>query len=63
MDRPLHSSQWHRAASLRPRWRAHARSDPQVVRGETWHVASGDGRTSVLRLDASAWSIAGRCDG
>lgn len=63
MDRPLHSSQWHRVASLRPRWRAHARSDPQVVRGETWHVASGDGRTSVLRLDASAWSIAGRCDG
>ena len=63
MDRPLHSSQWHRVASLRPRWRAHARSDPQAVRGETWHVASGDGRASVLRLDASAWSIAGRCDG
>jgi putative peptide zinc metalloprotease protein len=63
MDRPLHSSQWHRVAGLRPRWRLHARSDPQQVRGETWHVVSGDGRSALLRLDATAWAIAARCDG
>ncbi|MFM1988869.1 MAG: hypothetical protein RJA99_1826 [Pseudomonadota bacterium] len=63
MDRPLHSDRWHRVATLRPRWRLHARTDPQRVRGETWHVVSGDGRGGSMRLDAAAWSIAGRCDG
>jgi putative peptide zinc metalloprotease protein len=62
-ERPLHSERWHQVASLRPRWRLHARSDPQRVRGATWHVASGDARTNAIRLDGSAWSIAGRCDG
>jgi putative peptide zinc metalloprotease protein len=63
MERPLHSSQWYRVADLRPRWRLHARSDPQQVRGRTWHVVSGDGRSALLRLDEAAWSIAARCDG
>ena len=63
VDRPLHSPLWHRVATLRPRWRIHARADPQVVRGATWHVVTGDGRSDALRLDAAAWSIAGRCDG
>jgi len=63
MDTPLHSPLWHRVALLRPRWRLHARADPQVVRGQTWQILSGDGRASVLRLDAGAWAIAGRCDG
>ncbi len=63
MEQPLHSERWHLVAALRPRWRLHARSDPQRVRGATWHVVSGDGRTEALRLDAAAWSIAGRCDG
>lgn len=63
MHRPLHSERWHRVATLRPRWRLHARSDPQVVRGTTWHVVSGDGIANALRLDPAAWSIAGRCDG
>jgi putative peptide zinc metalloprotease protein len=62
-ERPLHSERWHRVAALRPRWRLHARSDPQQVRGATWHVVIGDGRSSAMRLDAAAWSIAGRCDG
>jgi putative peptide zinc metalloprotease protein len=62
-DRPLHSPLWHRVAALRPRWRIHARADPQSVRGATWHVVVGDGRTDALRLDAAAWAIAGRCDG
>lgn len=60
---PLHSAHWHRVAALRPRWRLHARARRQVVRGEAWHVVSGDGDAGVLRLDAAAWSIAGRCDG
>jgi len=63
MDTPLHSPLWHRVALLRPRWRLHARADPQVVRGQTWQILSGDGRSGVLRLDAPAWAIAGRCDG
>lgn len=63
MERPLHSDRWHQVAALRPRWRMHARSDRQQVRGATWHIVSGDGRSGTLRLDAGAWSIVGRCDG
>ena len=63
MERPLHSDRWHHVAALRPRWRMHARSDRQVVRGATWHIVCGDGRSGTLRLDAGAWSIVGRCDG
>lgn len=62
-DAPLHSAQWYRVAALRPRWRLHARAQRQLVRGEAWHVVSGDGAGGVLRLGAAAWSIAGRCDG
>jgi putative peptide zinc metalloprotease protein len=63
MERPLHSDRWHQVAALRPRWRMHAHSDRQQVRGAIWHVVSGDGRSGTLRLDAGAWSIVGRCDG
>jgi len=63
MDAPLQSGHWHRVAGLRPRWRLHARSARHAVRGEVWHVVSGDARAETLRLDAASWSIAGRCDG
>jgi len=63
VESPLHSPLWHQVAPLRPRWRLHARADPQVVRGQTWQVLTGDGRAGSIRLDAAAWAIAGRCDG
>ncbi len=60
---PLHSAQWFRVATLKPRLDSGARVQRQVVRGEVWHVLVRADGTRSFRLNAAAWSLIGRCDG
>lgn len=59
----LYSARWHRVAGLRPRLAATVRVRRQPLRGERWIVlADATGGRSV-RLNATAYRIAGRLDG
>ena len=59
----LYSPRWHRVAGLRPQLTAQLRVRRQAVRGERWWVlmAAQGGRS--VRLNATAWALAGRLDG
>ncbi len=60
---PLHSVQWFRVDTLKPRLDAAAQVSRSVVRGAVWHLLHrGDGGRS-FRLGAAAWALVGRCDG
>lgn len=59
----LFSSRWHRVCGLRPRLVRTLRVRRQRLRGERWLLLSGvDGGRSV-RLNATAYALAGRLDG
>lgn len=59
----LYSPRWHRVAALRPQLAPQLRLRRQQVRGERWWLllAAQGGRS--VRLNATAWSLAGRLDG
>ena len=59
----LYSPRWHRIAGLRPQLAPQLRVRRQQVRGERWWLllAAQGGRS--VRLNATAWALAGRLDG
>ena len=59
----LYSPRWYRVASLRPRLSPNARLRRQRLRGETWYLLADALGGRSVRLNASAYAIAGRCDG
>lgn len=59
----VHSERWYKVEGLRPRLARSARFRRQRVRGEVWHVLSGEGAGASHRLNRSAWSFVGRCNG
>lgn len=59
----VYSVRWYRVAGLKPRLAETVRVRRQHLRGETWYVLSGQGAGRSVRLNASAYAIAGRFDG
>ena len=59
----VHSARWHRVAGLSPRLSQHTRVHRQTVRGELWYVLANPANGRSLRLNASAYALAGRFDG
>jgi putative peptide zinc metalloprotease protein len=62
-DNPLHSTQWHRVASLHPRLQPGTRIQRQVIRGEEWFVFTHPVSGRHYRLNRKAYMFAGRMDG
>jgi putative peptide zinc metalloprotease protein len=63
MNESLFSPHWHRVASLKPRLRAQVRVLRQASRDRHWTLLSDPAGGRQLRLNESAYAIAGRCDG
>ncbi len=59
----VHSDHWYRVASLKPRLSPHVRLRRQALRGETWFVLADDITGRSVRLNRSAYAVAGRFDG
>ncbi|MEO8279284.1 MAG: PqqD family protein, partial [Ideonella sp.] len=59
----VHSSRWHRVASLKPRLTPHLRIRRQLVRGERWIMLDDQISGRSVRLNAAAYSMVGRFDG
>ncbi len=63
MPASVFSDRWYRVIDLRPRLRPNVRVNRQLIRDETWFLLSSGGKSKTHRLNASAWSFVGRCDG
>ncbi len=59
----VYSPRWHRVALLKPRLSAHLRLRRQRLRGDTWYLLSNRFNGRNLRLNATAYGLAGRFDG
>lgn len=59
----LYSPRWHRVAGLRPQLTPQLRVRRQQVRGERWWVLMPAQGGRSVRLNATAWALAGRLDG
>ncbi|MBK7238329.1 MAG: hypothetical protein IPI02_23075 [Sterolibacteriaceae bacterium] len=59
----VYSARWYRVANLKPRLSAQLQLRRQRLRGETWYVLAERGRARFVRLNAAAYSMAGRFDG
>ena len=59
----LHSPRWHRVSSLRPRLVQSLRVRRQHLRGERWLLLTAAAGGRSVRLNASAYALAGRFDG
>ncbi|WP_418316908.1 PqqD family peptide modification chaperone [Piscinibacter sakaiensis] len=59
----VHSSRWHRVASLKPRLSPHLRVRRQHIRGETWVLLDDQISGRSVRLNAAAHALVGRFDG
>jgi putative peptide zinc metalloprotease protein len=59
----VYSQRWHRVAGLKPQLSPHLRLRRQRLRGETWYLLSNGLNGRSVRLNAGAYSLAGRLDG
>ncbi|MDH3210117.1 MAG: PqqD family peptide modification chaperone, partial [Burkholderiaceae bacterium] len=59
----LYSARWYRVASLKPLLPPHVRLRRQRQRGATWYLLADPVSGRSVRLNASAYAIAGRFDG
>ena len=59
----LYSPRWHRVCSLRPRLVQDLRVRRQALRGERWMLLSGAAGGRSVRLNGTAYALAGRLDG
>lgn len=60
---PIHSTRWHRVASLKPRLARQLTLRRQQLRGETWFVLANPVSGRSVRLNHTAYGIAARMDG
>ena len=59
----VYSPRWHRVAGLRTQLSPQLRLRRQRLRGETWYLLSNALNGRSVRLNAGAYSLAGRLDG
>ena len=63
MSESIFSDQWYKLSSLHPSLRPTVSVERQWVRGELWYLLTASAGSSTYRLNRTAYSFIGRCNG